>query len=237
MTQAIPHAPRRVQISATRRDVLIVTSFAATAAGAAMLSNMHGAQQPEARGSLEQLIPDEIGPWTRSITGGYDIPRGEEAGSRSYDEVLTRYYTSSGNLSVMLLIAYGRAQTGSTQLHRPEVCYSAAGFRLKHWPNVRIKLDGGRDIPARHLTAAAAGRIEQILYWSRVGDDFPLGSMQQRWAVIRQALHGHSPDGALVRISAISNEPARTLEILRSFARALVTSVEPASAALLAGNR
>lgn len=219
----------------TRRDLLIAASFCATAAAAGALALAEEQEGGATTLSLDPLVPDRVGGWTRSLAGGYSIPQGEDAEDRSYDAVVTRHYTSAVDLPIMLLIAYGRAQTGSTQLHRPEVCYPAAGFKLQMWPHVQLRLQGGTVVSARTLTAQATGRTEQILYWSRVGNEFPLSSTDQRLAVLRQALRGASPDGALVRISTIAVDHRRAMETLGIFARALLTAGGPRSSALLTG--
>jgi EpsI family protein len=172
---------------------------------------------------VELTVPDVVGPWRRSAADGILIPRGERPEDRTYDDVVTAYYTSPSAPSVMLLIAYGSAQTGSTQLHRPEVCYPAAGFHVRGSHEQALTL-GTKSIAARTMTATATGRTEQILYWSRVGNDFPTSPMDQRWSVLRYALHGVTADGALVRMSVMDDDAAAALPYLRAFASALVAT-------------
>src|SRR3954451_17830259 len=159
--------------SLNRRDFMIGGVLASTAlfcAGAAP-----GRSQLVDRRTLDDLVPERIGPWTASHYEPVVIPRGEELEGTAYDSVITRYYVSDSALPVMLLIAYGSAQAGEMQLHRPEVCYVAAGFRMQSWPNVVLQTPE-KKIAARVLTARAPGRTDQILYWTRVGGQFPTTS-------------------------------------------------------------
>jgi EpsI family protein len=186
------------------------------------------------RRTLDHLVPQQIGPWTASRYEPVVIPRGEEPEGLSYDSVITRYYVSDSALPIMLLIAYGSAQTGETQLHRPEVCYVAAGFRMHSWPNVMLRT-AERKIDARVLTATAPGRTDQILYWTRVGGEFPTTSIEQRWSTLRQTLKGSVPDGVLVRISVDEEDRATAMKFMRTFAADLLSSGGTRLRAILEG--
>ncbi len=207
--------------SISRRDFVIGSAFAGTVLVCAGVSP--GRSQLVSRRTLDGLVPDRIGSWTASTYEPVIIPRGEEAGDAVYDSVITRYYLSDTALPVMLLIAYGSAQTGETQLHRPEVCYVAAGFNIRSWPNVVLQTPD-KKIPARLLTATAPGRTDQILYWTRVGREFPTTSTEQRWAALRRTFTGSIPDGVLVRISVDDEDRETALQTMRAFTSDLLSS-------------
>ena len=202
----------------SRRDFVIGGSLGATALVAAAAAPRSGAAELDGgAASLDTLLPRSIGPWTAVPFADVLIPRAEKAEEKSYDEVVTRYYDSKSAPPIMLLIAYGKAQLGSTELHRPEACYPVAGFKLRRRPNIVLRVPGVA-IHARSMTAEASDRIEQLLYWTRVGADFPTSSVEQRWSAVRQSFGGSVPDGVLVRLSALTLEPAGGIEVLRRFA-------------------
>ena len=185
---------------------------------------------------LDGLLPDELGEWTRSSADAVLIPQAEQAGDGSYDDLATRYYTSASALPVALLVAYGSAQTGGTQLHRPEICYPAAGFQLRGGRDVAIAVQPGLVVPGRTLAATTHDRTERILYWSRVGHTFPNSNGSQRMAVLRQSLTGAVPDGCLVRMSILVGEQdPGGLGVLAIFARTLVSASSPGLRQLLVG--
>ena len=212
----------------TRREFVVGGALAVTGmfASAATLRSA-GSGAATAMRPLERLIPAAVGEWNLSPFADVLIPRAEKAQDKSYDEVVTRYYESRSAPGVMLLVAYGSAQTGDTQLHRPEACYPVAGFKLHRWPDIMLPLSGVA-IPARAMTAVATGRIEQLLYWTRVGDEFPTSSISQRWAALRQTLRGSIPDGVLVRLSTIGADRGAALDVLRRFATELMAAGGPA---------
>jgi EpsI family protein len=217
----------------TRRDLLIAGALGSAAVVPALISP--GAQAVDLEGamSLERLVPERVESWRHLPSPGILIPKGE-GGDESYDDVLTRYYVSESASPVMLLIGFGGIQSGNAQLHRPEVCYPAAGFHLDHWEDIALALSG-RSVSARAVTAAAPGRIEQILYWTRIGSDFPTSSLAQRWSILRHSIRGSLPDGTLVRISTIDPNRARAVRSLRTFAASLVGSGSPRLRELLIG--
>ena len=223
----LPVAEASARLS--RRDFLVAGGLATTALVPALLTRQRGPSETIARPALDSLMPDIVGGWRRSPSDGLLIPRGEQSEDEdeAYDEVATRFYTSAVAAPIMLLIAYGSAQTHRTQLHRPEVCYPASGFKLQSWPNLPLRLPGGASIMARVLTATAPGRIEQILYWSRVGRQYPTSNLEQRWSVFRQTFEGMIPDGAIVRMSTIDPDQPKALRALTRFAGELDTSADP----------
>jgi EpsI family protein len=208
--------------SLIRRDFVLGGVFAGTALLCGGMAPGRG--QLLDRRTLDRLVPEQIGPWTASRYEPMVIPRGEELEGTDYDSVITRYYVSDSALPVMLLIAYGSAQTGATQLHRPEVCYVAAGFSMRSWPNVVLQTAEKKNIDARVLTATAPGRTDQILYWTRVGGEFPTTTTEQRWSTLRQTLTGSIPDGVLVRISVDEEDRETAMKVMRAFAGDLLAS-------------
>jgi EpsI family protein len=184
--------------------------------------------------SLDSLVPDRVGPWSRSRLESVLIPKAEKGEGTVYDSVVTRYYLSPSAPPVMLLVAYGSAQAGDAQLHRPEACYPAAGFKLHDFPDVVLRTSTG-SIAARSLTATAPGRIDQILYWTRIGREFPTTSFEQRMSVLRQTLHGWVPDGVLVRISVMDEDRDSALKVIAQFANQLLASGGPQLREILEG--
>jgi EpsI family protein len=69
---------------------------------------------------------------------------------------------------------------------------------------------------------------EQIIYWTRVGDQVPLSWRDQRIAVAEQNLRGVIPDAVLVRVSTVSSDTDEARATLDAFIQAMLASV-PAS--------
>jgi EpsI family protein len=105
---------------------------------------------------------------------------------------------------------------------------------MRRRPNVSLRFPGVA-IDARSMTAEASDRIEQLLYWTRVGTEFPTSSVAQRWSAIRQTMSGSVPDGVLVRLSALTLEPASGVAMLQRFATDLLGSGGPALRTVLTG--
>lgn len=179
--------------------------------------------------SLTELIPTKMGPWILGEGGDIVVPK--VPGSLSdklYSDTLTRLYinTQTGE-QVMLLIAYGRAQSDILQLHRPETCYPAIGLAIQARKNDDIPLKPGVSIPAVALTAGEGSRIEDIVYWTRLGEYLPRSAGDQRRDRLKTAMEGIIGDGVLVRASTLRQSPdiPAKYDRLNDFMSALIASM------------
>ncbi len=154
--------------------------------------------------NLEKSIPGRIGPWERVEAAGNVLPRNENSlSTQLYSQMVSRVYSAPGRDTVMLVIAYGDSQSDTLQLHRPEVCYEAAGFRITRSNPVAFDAHLKGSVTGRYLMAEAAYRKEAILYWTRIGDALPTDRFAQQLAKLSAGLEGIVPDGTLARLSVL----------------------------------
>lgn len=222
-----PHAS-----SLQRRDLLVGGALLA-AAGVAYARLPRDSRLLIGKGKLEDLVPKTIGPWQFQTTSGLVLPPSDQLSDRIYSQLLTRQYSAPDGSSVMLLIAYSGAQDGVIQVHRPEICYPASGYRLVQNRGHDLRLTDKIDIGTRFIVAERDLRREQLMYWTRLGSYFPVAWADQRMAVIRENLAGIIPDGVLMRFSSIGDTDARAM--LDSFATELYRSVGPVMKQVMAG--
>lgn len=185
---------------------------------------------------LDEVIPRRFAGWTEQPTDALITPEDEDSlAARLYSQIVGRLYVNDAGAMVMLLIAYGDTQNDLLQLHRPEICYPAFGFTIARSFKARIPLAGSIAIPARALTASSPQRVEQILYWTRIGKHLPTDGREQRIAKLEDQFAGVVPDGILVRISMIGDSPTEGLDLNRRFARDLISAVPARDRAMLVG--
>ena len=87
--------------------------------------------------SLETVIPRQFGTWTlvpeispvRPADSDAYVQPDPLAGKIYSQEVGRGYSDGHGNI-VMLMVAYGPVQNYRLKSHRPEICYTANGFRI-----------------------------------------------------------------------------------------------------------
>ncbi|MFA5988457.1 MAG: exosortase-associated protein EpsI, V-type [Sphingomonas sp.] len=187
---------------------------------------------------LADIIPARLGHW--SIGEGGDIVVPQTPGSLSsqlYSTTLARLYQRGGEnpADVMLLIAYGEAQSDLLQLHRPETCYPAIGFAITRRTLIDFPVARGVHVPAVALTAEARGRVENILYFTRLGEALPQTAREQRADRLRAAFAGYIGDGALVRASVIGQPGPTSDEALADFMRSMVLGMTPGNRQALIG--
>jgi EpsI family protein len=135
----------------------------------------------------------------------------------------------------MFLAAYNSVQLNNVQLHRPEICYYASGFSIDRSAPYEIVTGGGGEVPARSVTAKLGSRNENILYWTRIGDDFPQSWAAQRLSMTKANLAGYLADGLLLRLSVIDRDLDKSLRDMSGFVNDLMTGAGPATRKLLIG--
>lgn len=218
-----------------RRDLLL-GGLGLAAAGVAWWRMPRERMQLLAKGQLDRLVPTQIGPWRLETTSGLVLPPPDQLAQILYDQQISRVYSAPSGLLVMMVMAYGSSQSGMLQIHRPEICYPAGGFRLTDTVRGALPLAPGREIPTRRFTARSDTRTEQVLYWTRVGELLPVSWALQRVAVMQANLAGFIPDGLLVRLSTITEDAAAGQDTLRQFARLMLAQVGPNGRRVLIGD-
>jgi EpsI family protein len=183
--------------------------------------------QERASAPLEQLFPAQFGSWRLDPAASSLIrPAFERARQfQMYDQVLERTYIDDQGRSVMLSVAYGRQQSVGLQMHRPEVCYKAGGFRVQGLAQGQLKL-GGRDLLVTRLLASMEGRPEPITYWRLLGDDVVADETQFKLRQLSLGASGAIPDGMLVRVSSIDEDTSAAYKVHEGFVQAMAQSLK-----------
>jgi EpsI family protein len=181
---------------------------------------------------LEALVPMTIGRWNYVKASGLVVPPDDPLENLIYAQVLTRMYWDGVNPPVMLLMAQNGSQTGFLQIHRPEVCYTAAGYQISRITPHPLSV-GGRIVPANQMDATNGGPTEHVVYWTRVGNQIPPNWRDQKLAVAEQNLRGVIPDAILVRVSTINDNSSAALDSIDQFVSAMLQSIRPDRRAVL----
>jgi EpsI family protein len=217
-----------------RRDV-IVGACLLGAAGAAYVG-FPRRSIVAVRGSIKDVLPPRFGDWIGAPdTGFVTPPEDERKAAAIYDEQLTLAYRNSAGARIMLLLAYARTQSSMLMVHRPESCYPGAGFKITSDRAVSIQLAPNLPVPGRFISAQQLPRIEQVLYWTRLGNEFVASWDEERESLARQNLRGFVPDGALVRVSVVDVDETRSRDLLLQFVAELYQACGEQGRALLRG--
>jgi EpsI family protein len=182
---------------------------------------------------LQQVIPRQFGTWTL-VPGLSPVTPADPEGyvqpdpysARIYSQEVGRGYTDGRGNVVMLLVAYGPVQNYRLKAHRPEMCYTAAGFRIsdKHGSAISYR-DGAEPIKMTRLIAERETRFEPISYWMRVGNDIATGVVDRQIIRLKYGLRGVIPDGALVRISTVGLSQEASFKLQDQFIRDLLNAI------------
>lgn len=178
--------------------------------------------------SMDKLIPKAFNGWRVDDTVVPLTPDPTTAASLAslYTQTLSRTYVNAAGQRVMFVMAYGGDQSRELQVHRPEVCYAAQGFRVQDTNKVTVRSDFGA-VPAMQLVASRSGRVEPITYWVRMGDQLVRGNVEQGLTRVRYGLAGSIPDGLLVRVSTIGNDYPAQYDLQQQFIQSLLSALTP----------
>lgn len=207
------------------------------AAGSAYALEPRKRQKLLADTTMADVIPLKVDGWSAESSDGLVQPTDDESlAAKLYSELVGRIYHRADGAAVMMLAAYGDTQSDLLQLHRPESCYPAVGFRILSSETGTLRIRRA-DIPVRRVVAAAPQRQESILYWTRLGEYLPNTGGEQREARLASAMRGYVPDGVLARFSVLGEDAAAGFRLLNEFVPALIAAVDPRNRASLIGTR
>lgn len=217
-----------------RRELILGGAMALTS-GLAFARTPKPYVAPLKMAAFEAAVPKAVGPWRQVESGSVVLPPPDALSERLYDNLLTRVYLDPDGRAVMLVMAYKNVQDGIVQVHRPEVCYPAAGFVLESERHQSLRV-AGNVVPTKAFAARRPDRVEQVLYFTRLGRHFPLSWSEQRWAVLDANLAGQIPDGLLARVSIIQNDQSSAIALLSGFVETLSAQAGPTLRAILTGS-
>ena len=185
---------------------------------------------------LEALFPKSFGDWVVDdrIPVQLISPDTQAVLDKIYNQTLSRTYVNQSGERIMLSVAYGGDQSDGTRAHRPDVCYPAQGFQIISAKNAQMAL-GTHLLPVRQIVAKQGLRTEPVTYWVTVGDRVTVSGTEQKLAQLSYTTRGVIPDGMLVRISNIDNDPAKSYLLHQRFTQAMVHAIAPQSLSRVVG--
>jgi len=187
---------------------------------------------------LEDLVPSNFAGWrvdNRSV-GGIVNPQTEELLNKLYSQILNRVYVDADGHRIMLSISYGADQADDdVQLHYPEVCYPAQGYRVNTNRVGEVQTAQGAIHVRRLETQRADVYFEPVTYWTIIGDQQSLGGWDRKMSEIRHGLKGEIVDGLLFRVSSSERNSEQAFAVQAGFIRDIVAAMSPSARRQLAG--
>jgi EpsI family protein len=187
---------------------------------------------------LEALVPPRFGSWTLDARPAAALvnPQEADAASQVYSQVLSRTYVdASSGASVMLSIAYGPNQTRSHDLHVPDICYPAGGFRIERVAAGEFVTPDNVTVPVRKLIAQRLQRREPLTYWLVVGGQATTGPVRAKLLALSYGLRGRIADGLVFRVSTVGLPDDLAFRRQEEFIHALFDHLPPADRVRLSG--
>ena len=90
-------------------------------------------------------------------------------------------------------------------------------------------------MPGRRLIAQSSQQKQAVIYWTRLGETFPVTVAEQRFARLNSAMHRYIPDGLLARFSIAGADMEAGFVNIRAFIAEMVMWVAAADRGVLVG--
>jgi exosortase B len=174
-----------------------------------------------------ESMPDRFGVWSTveetvqivdpQVTGGIE---------RIYNEILTRTYVNPSGDRIMLSTAWGDDQRGERQVHRPEICYPAQGFKVESINDGTLATSLG-DIDVRRLTTSKGPRHEPVTYWVAMAGSVVRNDYDKRVVQLRLLRTEQIPDGLLFRVSSIDQDATHAFKVHQQFVADMMAALPP----------
>jgi EpsI family protein len=223
-------------VNPLRRAIVLGAAMAAVSAGATIVMPKPQVTSSSQIPDVDAMLPAQFGRWSIDatmlpLTVSPDVAK---MLSTIYDRTVSRTYVNDRGERIMLSVAYGANQSRALQLHKPEVCYVAQGFRISDVHTGQWQA-GGLVIPTMHMVGAMGPRIEPVTYWLRIGEDIARGWLEQNRVRLKYGTRGMIPDGVLFRISNITSDTRAGFELQRQFVDELLGAMKPEARVFFVG--
>jgi EpsI family protein len=188
--------------------------------------------------NIDKQLPTKFGDW--KPVEGLNVVTPAAADSLEaalYNQEASRGFVDPDGHVVMLLVAYGESQSDRLQLHHPEVCYTAQGFRVSRTSPLKLAYSpSAPPLKATRLVAQREERIEPITYWMRIGYDNSSSNWTRQGLKLGYGLRGLVPDGALFRVSTVGLPADLSFKVQDKFIHDLLNSVDPDTREFMVGD-
>ena len=158
-------------------------------------------------------VPHHIGAWTGEDGEiSEEVKKGIEA-----DSTLSRLYTRPGSDYYMGALVVYRRYGRRGFVHRPEMCYPAAGWEILSKGTTTVPY-AGRETQAVVIVAEREYEKEVVVYWFASGDRLESNYVRQQLRMALDRLTPRKYGWAFVRINApVVSTEEETLDEIRAF--------------------
>ena len=220
-----------------RRRFLVLGGMLLASGGAMAMTPNKSRFHEQGLPDLEEIFPRQFADWRVDPTTIPILPSPDAQGllNELYHQVLSRTYIDETGQRVMVVVAYGGDQSDGLQIHRPEICYSAQGFRIESARKATLALGRFGELPVKQLYTVKNLRHEPVTYWMRVGDQVVLGTLERKLAQLAFGFNRTIPDGVLIRISSFGDNPEAAFELHHRFIEAMLQDIDASHYAMVLG--
>lgn len=178
------------------------------------------------RGPLS-MLPSELGPWQAV---GTDVAMDDATREllKPSDYLLRSYVDPKGRVTV-IFVAFFRMQKEGQIIHSPRHCLPGSGWLITKRDQVEVPTAAGQT-KVNHLVMGKDMETLSVLYWYQGRGRIEYSEYLDRAQLIWDGLFKNRTDGALIRMTTMVPDKARSREVLASqvaLAQKLIPALKP----------
>jgi EpsI family protein len=189
-----------------------------------------GAVHAATRYRLEQrrkpnwaAVPYRVGEWS-GTDGSFDPVYGSDPA----DESLLRIYRRDGAPPVIAYVGFYANLAAILEVHTPELCYPAQGWRILRGGQSNTGSFRGERIPAKQILTDKDGRRRLVMWWYNAGSRPFESRIRYVYAMLIASTLTGRTDGSMVRLETPVDGAGEVagLERIESFQDRFVIELE-----------
>jgi EpsI family protein len=168
-------------------------------------------------------IPNRIGEWS-----GTDSTFDPVYGSDPADESLLRIYTKDSAPPVIAYVGFYANLATILEVHTPELCYPAQGWRILRVGQSNTASFRGERIVAREILTDKDGRQRLVMWWYNAGPRPFESRIRYVYAMLLASSLTGRTDGSMVRFETPVDDAgeAAARQRIESFRQDFITELE-----------
>jgi len=204
------------------RLILLIALFSLTLFGVHQATNQ---RESEIKHPEWGAVPYSFDDWH-----GTDAAFDPVYGSDPADSTLFRFYTKGDQPPVIVYVGFYSDLSAILDVHTPELCYPAQGWRISAVQRVQLGFFRDARIPAKEMIAEKYDAKRLVMWWYLSGSKPIDTRIRYVYAMLLLSSFTGRTDGSMVRLETpldATGEPAAQARI-QEFEASFVTSLEKA---------
>lgn len=204
------------------RVAVLAALFTGAFAAAQLASRYHLTQR---RQPNWVVVPYQVNDWS-----GFDSAFDPIYGADPSDSRLLRIYHRGPNPPVILYVGFFGELATILDVHTPEVCYPAEGWKVLKYGATSGEIFRGKETLARQIIADKTGNQRLVVWWYIAGPRPIATRIRYIYAMLAMSSFTGRTDGSIIRLETPVNEDGEMAaqKRIHDFQQAIIPALDKA---------